>query len=323
MNVFPSGIDVAQRTFEVALWLEEQQCVRAEFANDPRGFRRLDTWLKRHGIAQLRVGLESTSTYAEALAEWLHRAGHAVYLLNPERTASYARSLGQRNKTDRADARTIGLFVARHQDLTPWAPPPPEQKTLRSLTRVRTQLSQQALLISNQLRTAEPAARRHLEVIHLALRQQLAAVGRDIAQQIKAHATLTEAVRHLMTIKCIGLVTAATLVAELPPITPQTDPRAISAWAGLIPRRRQTGRTEWRSFLSRKGNAYVRNALYMPSLVAKRFNPTLRAFASRLAANGKSNPAILGAIAHKLLRIAVGLLKSKTDFDPNWAFQKS
>jgi len=31
----------------------------------------------------LTVGLESTNTYAEALAYWLHAEGHRVYLLIP------------------------------------------------------------------------------------------------------------------------------------------------------------------------------------------------------------------------------------------------
>ena len=60
----------------------------------------------------------------------------------------------------------------------------------------------------------------------------------------------------------------------------------------------------------------------MPALVAKRFNPLLRDFAARLAAKGKSPGAILGALAHKMLRILVGLLRTQTDFDPNWSYPK-
>jgi len=56
----------------------------------------------------------------------------------------------------------------------------------------------------------------------------------------------------------------------------------------------------------------------MPALVAKRHNPLLRAFAERLAAKGKRQGAILGAVSHKLLRILIGLLRHETDFDPLW-----
>jgi transposase len=321
MNTPSLGIDMAARTFVAALWFEQHRFIKAEFTNDRPGFRKLGTWLKRHGGGLLRVALESTSTYAEALAQWLHEAGHQVHLLNPERTAHYARSIGQRNKTDPADAVTLAAFIAVHT-ATPWRPPAPEQKTLRSLTRVRQQLTQQHLQVANQLRTADATAAAHLRVIAQAIRQQLAAIGRQIAAHLRAHPALGEQARRLMTVKGIGLVTAAVALAELPPITADSDPRALCAWAGLTPRRWQSGKTELPARLSRKGNVYLRQALFLPALVAKRFNPTLRDFAQRLAAKGKSSGSILGALSHKLLRILIGLLRSQTDFDPHWSPSK-
>ena len=108
-----------------------------------------------------------------------------------------------------------------------------------------------------------------------------------------------------------------------PPVTAQTDPRTLCAWAGLTPRRCQSGNREGRAHLGRKGNAYVRQALFMPALVAKRYNPLLQRFAQELAERGKTNRAILGALSHKMLRILVGMLRTKTDFDPNWSPQKT
>lgn len=321
MNTPSLGIDIGLRTFTVALWFGWNQVIKADFANNPAGFRKLARWLRRHGVGQLRVGIESTNTYAEALAQWLHEAGHTVYLLNPERTMHYARTIGQRNKTDPADAGTIAAFVANHE-ATRWVPPAPEQKTLRSLTRVRRQLVAAQKDLANQRRTADAVARPYLEAAGAAIAAQLTEIGRAITKHLRDHPALHEQVRRMMTLKGIGLLTAATLLAELPPISADTDPRAICAWAGLTPRRWQSGHTELPARLSRKGNAFVRDCLYMPALVAKRFNPLLRDFAARLASKGKRTPAILGAIAHKMLRILVGLLRTKTDFDPNWSFQK-
>jgi transposase len=268
------------------------------------------------------VGLESTNQYWEALAQWLHEQGHHVYLLNPERVAHYARCLGQRNKTDPADAVTIARFIAHHE-ATPWLPPKPEQKTLRSLTRTRHQLIVCSTQLRNQLRTADSVARPHLEAVLQSVRQQLLVIAQQIAGHLHAHPHLAAQVRRLTTLKGVGLITAATVLAEAPPVTPQTDPRAICAWAGLTPKRRQSGRTEWPARMSRKGNIYLRQALYMPALVAKRYNPLLRDFALRLAANGKSHGAILGALAHKMLRILIGLLRTNTDFDPHWSPKKT
>ena len=71
--------------------------------------------------------------------------------------------------------------------------------------------------------------------------------------------------------------------------------------------------------LSKIGHADLRRALYMPAVVAKRFNPLVRAFCERLAAKGKPTPAIIGAAMHKLLCLAYGVLKSGKPFDPNYA----
>lgn len=314
------GIDIALATLEAALRLDEKRVVRAAFANTPGGFRQLLRWLSRHFAGHVIAGVESTSTYAEALLHYLSAAGHEVHLLNPERVACYARSRGLRNKTDSADATMIAAFLVEHRG-TPWTPPPPEQKTLRELTRARAQLVATQKALAAQVKTAGPAAAAHLKQVLRAVSSQLLELMHAIKAQVRAHPPLNEQVQRLMTMKGVGFITAAVLVAELPPITAQSDPRSIAGWAGLTPRRYQSGKLERPAHLSRKGNAYVRDALYMPALVARRYNPVLHAFAQRLKAKGKRSGAILGAIAHKMLRILVGLLKSKTNFDPNWAFQ--
>lgn len=319
------GVDMAARSFVPALWLEAKQTMTHEsLPNDARGFRELARWLKTHRAGLVEVGIESTNVYGQELALWLHQHGHVVYLLNPAQTAAYARAVGQRNKTDPADARTIATFVALHRDkLTPWQPPAPEQQTLREWTRGRQQLLALRQQVENQLRTVGPAFKPTLQCTVDQLKRQIAEVDRQIALHLRAHASLNQQVQRLCTIDGVGLITAATAIAELPPITPQSDPRAIAAWVGLIPRRWQSGATELPARISRRGNHYLRHALFMPALVAKRYNPLLKAYAQHLHQQGKSTRSILGAIAHKLLRIMVGLLKNQQDFDPNWSVSQT
>lgn len=316
------GIDIAQRRFAAALWFDSRRCVQAQFDNTPAGFRRLRRWLHQHFSGHVRAAVEATSTYAEALLHFLHGAGHEVYLLNPEQVACFARSLGQRNKTDPADAVTIARFIAT-REATPWTPPPPAQLTLRSLTRTRQQLLECSLQLRNQLRTADAIARPHLQAVLRRLTAQLAQIMRELRAHLRTHPLWAEQVRRLCTCRGVGFLTACITLAELPPITAQSDPRALSAWSGLTPRRWQSGAHEGRTRLSRKGNNYLRHALYMPALVAKRYNPLLRSFADRLKAAGKTHGAILGALSHKLLRILIGLLRHQTDFDPNWSPTKN
>jgi transposase len=163
MNNTPTlGIDIARLKFAAALRFDVRRSLKKEFNNTPAGHRALLRWLHQHFAGTVRAGIESTNTYAESLSETLHAAGHPVHLLNPERVACYARCLGQRNKTDPADALTIATFVAAHEQLTLWQPLSPAQKSLRSLTRARQQLVQTLRSLTNQLRTADGPGRAHL-----------------------------------------------------------------------------------------------------------------------------------------------------------------
>lgn len=318
-----AGIDVGQATLEVALMVNEERTAKARFANHIGGFTQLGRWFKRHFAGSVRVGLESTSTYGEALADWLYAQGHEVLVLNPERTHHYARAQGQRNKTDPSDAVMIARFVASHSKLMLYRPPTPAQRTLRSLTRARKQLVEQQTALSSQLKTCGREARPYLERVLAAIKHEIDQLVKAIEAHLKACPDLGAKVGHVMSLCGIGLITAAIMLAELPPIGPDADVRAICAWAGVIPCRRQSGKTELPSYMSRRGNQHLRDALYMPALVAKRFNPKLREYAAALKARGKRSGAILGALAHKMLRIIVGLLKHNTDYDPNWSFSKS
>ena len=70
--------------------------------------------------------------------------------------------------------------------------------------------------------------------------------------------------------------------------------------------------------MSKKGNARVRKALYMPAVVAQRHNPIIQQFRDRLRHKGKHPMAILGALMRKLLHIAYEVIKTGKPFDPNY-----
>lgn len=312
------GLDMSARVFVAALMLTEKGALVREFTNDQRGFRALQRWLRQHFTGKVRAGIEATNVYGHALAAWLQACGHEVYLLNPERVAHYCKALGQRNKTDPADAGSIARFVANHNDFTPWRPRAAAHAALQSLTRTRAQLVAVREQVTNQLRTASEPGRALLQQAVTDLKARVADAERAIRQLLREHPELGEQVRRLRTIKGVGEVTAAVFIAELPPIDQASDPRTLAAFAGLIPRQWRSGTLVLPARLSRKGNDYLREALYMPALVARRYNPVLHAYAQRLKARGKRSGAILGAVAHKLLRIMVGVLRHNADFDPNW-----
>ena len=98
------GVDVAKDTVVVAS--ADQRWPVQQVRNQRTALR---AWLKTLPAGS-RIGLESTGSYHELLADLAHAHGHTVYLLNPMETRHDAKALGARAKTDRVDAPELPLF---------------------------------------------------------------------------------------------------------------------------------------------------------------------------------------------------------------------
>jgi len=66
--------------------------------------------------------------------------------------------------------------------------------------------------------------------------------------------------------------------------------------------------------ISKKGNRYIRNALYFPAMVACRFNPTLKEIYTRINQQKPSKMIGQVAIQRKLLILIYTLWKNNTEF---------
>ena len=88
------------------------------------------------------------------------------------------------------------------------------------------------------------------------------------------------------------------------------DGKQGASLAGLAPVARQSGRWTGRAFI-RGGRASLRQALYMPALVAARFNPQLKAKYHQLTTAGKPAKIAITALMRKLVVIANALLRDR------------
>ncbi|MGH7076833.1 MAG: transposase [Acetobacteraceae bacterium] len=134
------------------------------------------------------------------------------------------------------------------------------------------------------------------------------ALDAAIAAVIAADPGLTRRHQILTSIDGLGTLTANQLIATMPELGTLSNKEAASL-AGLAPVTRQSGQWKGKSFI-RGGRANVRHALYMPALVAARFNHDLKAKYRQLIAAGKPAKLALTAIMRKLIVIANALLKA-------------
>ena len=116
------------------------------------------------------------------------------------------------------------------------------------------------------------------------LGQQIEHVKVQLQSHIDQHPDLKRQRDLLVSVKGIGELTAAKLLAEVRALTAFSDVRQLVAYAGLNPRQRQSGSSvRGQSHISKTGSASIRAALHMPAVVAQRHNPILRIYAERMA----------------------------------------
>ena len=260
-------------------------------------------------IAPRIVALEATGGFETIATAALAAAGLPVVIVNPAQVRSFARALGRRAKTDPIDAAVIAHFAAATEiEVRPLK----DQATrlLGELVGRRRQITEMIRAEHNRARRiTEPRLQKSIARLATALEKELAVLDADIDTAVRG-SPLWRATEDLLTsVPGVGPVIARTLIAELPELG-ALDRKKLASLVGLAPYTRQSGR--WKG-LSRigAGRSPVRTALFMGAMVAKRFNPILKAFYERLLAAGKPKMVATIAVARKLLTILNAIIRDQ------------
>jgi transposase len=311
------GIDISKADFHVELSVNEKLRHR-RFVNRKEGFKELCVWLARHKAVAVHVCLEATGRYGDELALHLYEAGHVVSVINPAQIKAFGQSELLRNKDDRPDAGLIRRFCEKQQPAA-WKPPSTQLRELQALTRHLENLHDTRQQQVNRLEGVNnKTVLKSLRKLVAHLDSEIQRTEKQIQDQIDNDPDLHRQQQLLSSIKGIGKLTAAKLLAEIGDISSYKSARQVAAYAGLTPRNNRSGTLRGKTRLSKTGNARVRKALFFPALVAKRYNPIVRAFCQRLTSTGKNKMEVVGAAMRKLIHIAFGVLKSGKQFDPDY-----
>jgi transposase len=314
------GIDVSKSSLDVVLLHEGKRHYQV-VENNPTGFQHLSTWLEREGFQQVHLCMEATGQYGDAAATYFYQRGYQVSVVNPARIKAYATSRLTRNKTDKADAMLIAEYCLKEKPPL-WSPPKAAFRTLKALVHYLDDLMAMKQQERNRMEfsSSDPLVESML-LEHIAfLDEKIKEVHRAIHQHIQSDLQLKHCCELLVSIPGIGELTASRLLAEIQDFRDFKNARQLTAYAGLNPRKYQSGSSVHRkSRLSKIGNAHLRYALYMPAIVAMKHNPIIREFSQRLSERGLAKMAVVGAAMRKLLVLAYGVIKTDTIFDPNFA----
>lgn len=299
------GIDVSKARLDVATTSAEQTW---SVANDDQGIADLCARLKE--LAPRLVLLEATGGLERRALARLVAADLPAMAVNPRNVRDFARSVGKLAKTDRIDATVLARFA---QAVRPELRPIPDEQTraLQAHLTRRRQVIEMITAEKNRLLAVDDNKTRRMIRAHIEyLQKQLTINEYDLDQSIKGSPIWLEKVDLLESTPGVGRVTASTLIALLPELG-NLGRRQIAALVGLAPFNRDSGTLRGRRAIW-GGRSTVRAVLYMATLTAARFNPTIRALYLRLKAAGKPPKVALVACMRKLLTILNAILRSRS-----------
>jgi transposase len=339
----------AATTTILALDLGKYKSVACAYDGDPAAARFQSLTTGRTELVRLLRQYPGAAVVIEAcaLAGWVHdlcaELGLSCKVAN---TAAEAWKFKHtKRKTDRDDALRLAQLYALGQ-LPTVVVPPQQTRQWRALIAYRQTLVGRRVAIQNQIRSflvgqglpaprgakawtelgldgigrhAKPLADcaadalwRGLLLLALTELRQVRELLDQAEQRLDQLAGADQGVQTLQTIPGVGPRTAETVVAYLGDPQRFDSGKQVSAYGGLVPRQYQSGETDRRGRITRRGPALLRKLLVECAWVMLRYNPWARAVYRRLCHGKARKKQAIVALARKLLVRCWAMLRDGT-----------
>ena len=271
------------------------------------------------------VGIEACAS-SHFWAREIGALGHDVRLM----PAAYVKPYVKRQKNDAADAEAICEAVTRPTMC--FVPvKSPEQQSIMVLHKIRQMVMRQRTKLANTIRAhmaeigiVAPIGRKGLELLLEIIGQdedgRLPEVSRsclrmlaDQFSMVKAHileldraivadVRRNESAKRLMAIPGVGPLLASAMVAAVPDPAMFRSGRNLAAWIGLVPRQNSSGGKERLGGITKQGNRYLRQLLFVGAMAVIRY-------AER---HGTRRPWLVRLMARRQTKVAAAALANKT-----------
>jgi transposase len=225
--------------------------------------------------------------------------------------------VGKRAKTDRADAEVLARFG---QMLEPRIQQPNNEtmNELKALQVARNGLVKDRTAARNRSKMQTIDLLKRLNTQRLKhIEAQIKAIDVAILERIQAAEPFKARFDILVSIPGISTISACALLIEMPELG-TLDEKAAASLAGLAPITRQSGKWNGKSFIG-GGRGMLRQALYMPALIATRFNPDMMQKYQTMVKAGKPKKLAITAIMRKLVVLANLLIRKQRKWAPKIA----
>lgn len=327
------GIDISSDRFDVCFKEKDQDGNRVikgtrSFENNANGFTSyLDWCAKGKKDCDLIHLMEATGVYHEDLCYYLYESEERVSVQMPQRVKYFIKSLKLKTKTDKTSAKAIAE-MGLSSKVERWQPASKEFKQIRDLSRVLSKLKKGHSTVSSQLHALKRA--------HKSLQQSITIMEElksnyeklikeceaNLMELVNSDSELKEKIDRITIINGIATLTVIKLLAETDAFRNCSSIRKLVSYSGLDVVENQSGKFKGKTRISKKGNAYIRAALYMPALSAMKHDKNIKAFYERLEQRKTYKKQAIVAVMRKLLILVYTLWKNGQNYDPDFRWQQ-
>lgn len=274
-----------------------------QIPNSTTGHTKLLKWIEARSTAL--VVFQATAAYHRQLEQRLSAKAVPFIKVNPKQARRFTQASGKLAKTDRVDSEMLAKMGVALQ----LKPKPVQAENLYDL---RELLSARRALIKDRTAAKTRRATSTVDLIKAQLDKRLRLIEADIdkidaqmLELVRKDQNMAKRMEHLISIPGIGTNTALMMLIDLPEIGSLTN-KQVGSLAGLAPMSQSSGKWQGTDY---GGRPNLRHAIFMPALVAIRFNLDMKEKYAALIAAGKEKKVAITAVMRKLLVLANALLR--------------
>lgn len=317
------GIDVSLNTLDVCYQNNLGELFHLQVGNNNAGFKKVF----EHTGPQYHFVMEATGVYYIRLAFFLHSHACALSVVNALSIKRFIQMHGERNKSDKKDARWICRFAIEQQPPL-WQMPDSAYFQGKQLYNTIREYQEQIKRFNNQLHSLHllpiqsKEAIRSIEKIKVSLQKEVKAL--EVKLQELLAEWQPERLKNISSVKGIGKRAAAMLIIFTQGFKNTHSYRQLISFAGLSPTEYSSGSSiQGKPRICKRGGKPLRDVLYMCAMNAMKTNLACKALYERLRAKGKTGKQALIAVCNKLLKQVFAVMKNNTLYQPAYCSVKS
>lgn len=329
------GIDVSKQTLDVA-FIEVHNAERSQpswkvFDNNEKGLSSMKTWLQNNQVGldgNTLFVIENTGLYHRRLMDFCNK--HQLQLCI-ENGAQVKWSLGiARGKSDKVDSRRLATYAVRFADrLKPATALQEGIQAIKDLITLRNrhivQLSSLRTHLKELKATTDGKAVKDLQKLHEPLMKAMKAaiqkIEAAIIKKIQDNAVTKKQYHLLLSIPCIGPVTATYLIACTNAFTLCSTGKQLACYCGVVPFEYQSGISiKGKHRVHKMANKNLKSLLHLCAISAIKYVQEIKDYFNRKVEEGKHKMSIINAIRNKLVLRAFAVVRNDKPFVENTCF---